>query len=293
MINLNVAHKNFVKKLKNEGRSDSTLLAYGKDIEQLTEYLFKKGINTVDQIELTHLQEFMNKLAKDELTPKSISRKTNSTKTFFKYLHIEGHVKENVAEFLKHPKVDNKAPRILSKVEYRALRDAAKDDLRASAIIEVLLQTGVTISELAEIKIEHIEITEDSSEGSLHIPKKDSRGTRMIPLNKTVIEAIKKYLNQERPKEHKTPHLFITKTGNSLLIRNIRSTIDRFFKLAGVESAKVNDLRHTFVAHHLAQGMNMLHLSRISGHKRISTTEKYLQYIEKPATEEKTELGAL
>ncbi|EKD96509.1 MAG: hypothetical protein ACD_24C00014G0003 [uncultured bacterium] len=69
--------------------------------------------------------------------------------------------------------------------------------------------------------------------------------------------------------------------------------MERYFKLAGVEKAKVNDLRHTFVAHHLSQGTNLLFISKIAGHKRISTTERYLQYIERVEVEEKTELGVL
>ena len=77
------------------------------------------------------------------------------------------------------------------------------------------------------------------------------------------------------------------------MVRNIRSTIDRYFKIAGIENAKVNDLRHTFIAHHLTQGVSILRLSKISGHKRLSTTEKYLQYIEQPSGVERYDLGIL
>jgi len=291
MVKLDVAHKNFIQQLEKQGRSGSTLIAYGKDIEQLVDHLQKKGINLVTDIELNHLEDFMKKLANENYTPKSISRKTNSTKTFFRFLKEAGHIVNNVADFLKHPKVEIKAPRILTKLEYRALRDAARDDSRTFAIIEVLLQTGVTISELADIKILDFQL--DKEAGSLAIPKRGSKEGRNIPLNRAAIEAVKKYLEQERPKVENSKHLFITKTGKPLLVRNIRSTLERYFKLAGVEKAKVNDLRHTFVAHHLSQGTNLLFVSKIAGHKRISTTERYLQYIERTVVEEKTELGVL
>ncbi|OGC69800.1 hypothetical protein A2415_05025 [candidate division WWE3 bacterium RIFOXYC1_FULL_39_7] len=291
MIKIDLAHKKFIEALENEGKSSSTLIAYSKDIEQLTSHLSKSGVNLVTEVELIHLEAFMSKLSEDEYTPKSISRKTNATKTFFKFLHKEGHIKENIAELLKHPKVDIKAPRILSKLEYRALRDAAKDDLRSYAMIEVLLQTGITISELAEIKLEDVTLEEES--GTLFVPKKNNKDARTVPMNKAVVEAIKKYMSEDRPKLEGTKHLFITKTGKSLLIRNIRSTINRYFKLAGVEKAKVNDLRHTFVAHHLSNGVSIIHISKIAGHKRISTTERYLQYIDRNVEEEKTELGIL
>ena len=291
MIKLNEAHTKFIKHLGSEGKSSSTLIAYSKDIEQLINFLEKEGVSGVSEVELTHLENFMKKLAKEEYTPKSISRKTNATKTFFKFLHNTEIITLNTAEFLKHPKIATKEPRILSKLEYRALRDAAKDDLRSYAMIEVLLQTGVTISELADIRLEDIEFTDGT--GKLTVKKKNNRETRVIPLNRAVVDSIRKYIDEERVKIENAVHLFITKTGNSLLVRNIRSTINRYFNLAGVENAKVNDLRHTFVAHHLSMGVNLLHLSKIAGHKRVSTTERYLQYIEREVEDEKTELGIL
>src|SRR3989344_534657 len=291
MTKLDNAHKNFIKHLEGEGRSPSTLVAYGKDIEQLVEYLSKKGVNHIKDIKLEHLEDFMKKLTNESYTAKSVSRKTNSTKTFFKFLQNKGEIEENVSDQLKHPKVEVKAPRILSKMEYRALRDAAKEDIRTSAIIELLLQTGITISELAGIKLEHLDLSKEP--GSLFVPKKNSKDSRTIPLNKAAVEAINRYIEKERPEIDGADHLFITKTGKPLLVRTIRSTIERYYKSAGVESAKVNDLRHTFVAHHLAQGTSLLQVSKIAGHKRISTTERYLQYIEKEVDEEKTELGVL
>jgi site-specific recombinase XerD len=291
MIKLYEAHTKFIDHLGNEGKSESTLVAYSKDIEQLIEFLSKGGVNLITEVELEHLENFMKKLANDEYTPKSISRKTNATKTFFKFLHLGEHIKANTAEYLKHPKIVTKEPRILSKLEYRALRDAARDDIRTYAMLEVLLQTGVTISELSEIKLEQIKF--DNSTGELFVPKKNNKEERTIPLNKAVVDAIRIYIEKERPDIKDAVHLFITKTGNPILVRNIRSTINRYFNIAGVVSAKVNDLRHTFVAHHLSMGVSLLHLSKISGHKRVSTTERYLQYIEREVEQEKTELGVL
>ncbi len=264
-------------------------MAYGKDIQQLTEFLSKNGVNLVHEIQLTHLEKYMGKLAGENYTPKSISRKTNSTKTFFKYLKEKGHVEANVSELLKHPHVDIKAPRILSRLEYGALRDATRGDMRSYAMIEILLQTGVTISELAEIKLENLNIEKEPF--NLFVPKKNHRESRSIPLNKAAVESVKKYIAEKG--DTKTAYLFTTKTGKPLLIRNIRSTIDRYFKASGVEKAKVNDLRHTFVAYHLTQGTSILTVSKIAGHKRVSTTERYLQYIKKVTEEEKTELGVL
>ena len=49
--------------------------------------------------------------------------------------------------------------------------------------------------------------------------------------------------------------------------------------MAGIKDAKVNDLRHTWVFHHLAAGTPLVTISKLAGHKRLSTTEKYLKLI--------------
>ena len=288
MVKLDVAHKKFVKYLEDAGRSSATVIAYQKDIEQLIEHLFKKGVNLVTEIETAHLEEFMKKLSDNDYTAKSISRKTNSTKTFFRFLNSQGYINVNVADQVRHPKIEARAPRILSRLEYGALRDAARTDARTYAIVEILLQTGLRISELAQIKMEDLNL---GGHGSLVIPKRIGHENRVIPLNQAAVDAIEDYLTIRPTKAD--DYLFITKTGRPLLIRNIRATIDRFFKLAEIENAKVNDLRHTFVAHHLAHGTSLLTVSKIAGHKRISTTERYLQYIDVVDEEEKAELGEL
>jgi site-specific recombinase XerD len=291
-MKLETVHKKFIEKLRSEGKSEATVVAYKKDIEQVITFLEKKNVTEVEGMKIEDLRAFMKSLEEKDYAAKSISRKTNAARTFIKYLADEGHLKEDISSQLKHPKFEMSAPRILSKMEYRALRDASRDDTRSYAIIELLLQTGVTISELAGIRLQDIDIKNET--GNLFIPKKNNKDARTIPLNKAAVEAIQKYIEKGRPEvENSSDDLFITKTGNSMLIRNIRSTIDRFFRIAGVENAKVNDLRHTFVANHLQNGVNISWLAKICGHKRESTTEKYLEYIEKPEKFDKTELNIL
>ena len=274
MGTLSDARIQFIDNLKSKSRASATILAYGKDIAQLIEYLEKTGKSDPNTVETPDLQTFMDDLAKNSYTAKSISRKTNSTKTFFKFLRSTGLSSNDPATGLSHPKFENKPPRILTKLEYRALRDAARADTRMIAVIELLLQSGIRIGELAKLRVEDVNLTENS----LHVPLFEDTRERMIPLNKPAAETIAKYL-QIRPKSP-SHALFITKTGRPLLIRNIRTAIDRYFRLAGIKEAKVNDLRHTWVAHQLQSGVPMTMVSKLAGHKRLTTTERYLQFIQ-------------
>lgn len=278
MIPIHEAHKKFIEHLKGQGRSSATVLAYGKDIEQLRDFLIELNKQHVHEINSKDLQAFMAKLSKEGYTPKSISRKTNSTKTFFRFLKVNDYITDDPATLLEHPKFEMKPPRILTKTEYRALRDAARSDVRMSAIIELLLQTGLRIGELAKLKISDVKFGNNGKIGELHIPAGESYPERTVPLNKAAETALKAYLEM-RPKT-KDETLFVTKTGKPLLVRNIRTAIDRYFKLAGIKDAKVNDLRHTFVAHHLMAGTSLVLVSKLAGHKRLATTEKYLNLIQ-------------
>lgn len=277
MIQLNEAHKKFIDHLNEKKRSKSTVLAYGKDIEQLLKHLKELGLDQVHHVKKNDIEKFMKKLTDEGYTSKSISRKTNSTKTFFRYLQINEFISDDPAALVAHPSYETKAPRILSKTEYRALRDSSKNDIRIYTIIELLLQTGIRIGELATLKLDDISFSEDQLTGEIKISEA-GKMNRTIPLNKSSEAALKKYLEIRPQVKEKT--LFITKTGRPLLVRNIRTAIDRYFKLAGIKNAKVNDLRHTFVAHHLKAGANLVLISKLAGHKRISTTEKYLEYIQ-------------
>ncbi len=272
MKKLSEAHKEFIDHLKGKKRASATVLAYGKDIEQLVGFLEELQKADVADVKPEDIKSFLAKLESTGYTQKSLSRKLNSTKTFFRFLKVQEYISDDPATLVDHPKFETKPPRILSPIEYRALRDTARDDARIAAIIEVLLQTGIRIGELANLKTDDIFFSEDSKEGYLFVRPLENRPERTVPLNKAAETALKRYL-EVRPKTTNKA-LFITKTGKPLLVRNIRTAIDRYYKKAGITGAKVNDLRHTWVAHHLTSGASLVLISKVAGHKRLSTTER-------------------
>lgn len=280
MITLLQARERFIDNLKSKNRASATVIAYAKDIEQLVDYIKRQNITMAHETTKAEIENFLAYLSENNYTKKTISRKINAIKTFFKYLKDNDYIEGDPAIFIQHPKLELSAPRILTRLEYRALRDTVKDDIRTKAIVEILLQTGVRVSELANIKIAHIHFSETTQQGSLEVP---GTGTsipgRTIPLNNAVQDALKAFL-AVRPKS-KLDHVLVTKSGNPLLIRNIRATLTRYFNQIGLEDVTVNDLRHTFVAEHLRRGASVLLVSKIAGHKRLSTTENYLKYVER------------
>ena len=270
---LKIAHQKFVEDLKKKGRSVSTILAYENDTRQLVDFLKEKKITQATSVASEMIEEFKNNLFDKGYTAKSVSRKLNSIKTFFRFLRKSGTVKEDPAGKVPHPKFETKAPRILSKMEYRALRDAARNNPRLSAIIELLLQTGMRIGELGRLELS------DVSDKEVKIKAYESHPNRKVPLNQSAKKALERYL-EVRPKT-RAKNVFVTRPGKAFLVRNIRTAIDRYFRLAGIKGAKVNSLRHTFIAHQLQSGAPVTLVQKLVGHKRLSTTEKYLELVEK------------
>ncbi|HLB60020.1 MAG TPA: tyrosine-type recombinase/integrase [Patescibacteria group bacterium] len=260
----------FLAALRSQHKADATIVAYGKDVDQLISFLRAAGKKQISDVAKDDLELFIADLKRQQFTAKTISRKINSIKTLYRFLKEQRLVSVNYAGDLTHPKYELKTPRILNKMEYRALRDVARSDPRTYAIVELFLQTGMRISEVAQLQLSDIQ------DDSMQI------GKRTIPLNPSAKDALVAYL-EIRPKNGENDHVFITKTNRPLLIRNIRTAIDRALKTAGIDNAKVNDLRTTFIAYQLAAGAPLEYISGLVGHKRVSTTERYLGLVkEKP-----------
>ncbi len=270
------AQDSFADSLRQAGKANATVIAYAKDIEQLLGYMEEIGRTGLSEIKSEDIDEFKELLKRQRYTSKSVSRKLNSIKAFFRFMMTSNTLVQNPADSVAHPKFDQSIPRILSRMEYRALRDACRPDLRMAAVVELLLQTGMRISELAALEIQEIDLDHNVAS----VKAQNSRGERKVPLNAAAKRALTEYLAIRPRAREKT--LFLTKTCRPFLVRNIRTALDRYFRLAGIRDAKVNDLRHTFIVEQLKAGTPLVYVSQLVGHKRITTTEKYLQFIEAP-----------
>lgn len=286
-ITLTAARDEFIANLRETKRATATVLAYGKDVEQLITFVAEQHKYEPSVVNEQDIENFKVSLKNEKYTSKSISRKINSIKSFFRFLQLKHYVSDNPATHVSHPRYEVAPPRVLSKLEYRALRDACRDDVRLSSIIEVLLQTGMRIGELANLQIDDV----DLKKKQVNIRAYESRDERMVPLSDAAVKAIESYLAVRPKADDKT--LYLTKTGNPFLVRNIRTAVDRYFRIAGIENAKVNDLRHTFIIHQLRAGTPITYVSKLVGHKRLSTTEKYLKLMEGTVEKENIKLEEL
>ncbi len=270
----------FVDNLKKQNKSNFTVIAYHKDLEQFIGFLSTREKSDIRDVKKEDIDAFIAKLIADNYTKKSASRKLNSIRTFFRFLKSNEIIDHNPSLEVSHPKYIQTAPRTFSKLEYRAIRDVAKEDFRTYAMVEILLQTGIKIGELANIRLV------DVKDGGLHVRAYGKNPKRDVPLNTAVKKAVDAYLkartnikNQGEESDSEA-NLFITRTGKALLIRNIRQIISRCFREVGINDATVNDFRNTFILHQLGSGHSIEQIAKVVGHKRLSSTERFLGLIQ-------------
>jgi len=125
------------------------------------------------------------------------------------------------------------------------------------------------ISEVANLKSKNV------SNSEIRIEAYATQPERTIPLNKPAQDTLDEY-SKSRPKTN-SPYVFVSKNGKPLAVRNIRAAIDRYFNKAEIPDYSVNDLRTTFIVENLKTGADLVMLSQVVGHKRLSTTERYLE----------------
>ena len=258
----------FLQDLKNKGRSGATILAYRADLEQMISYLEEKNKYGVENIKKEDIESFRDWLLAQKYTAKSASRKLNAVKTFFRWLIAKKMILIDPSKDVSHPKLENTNPKFLTQLEYRALRDIVRNDKRIATIVELILQTGLRISEVANLKLQ------DLKENEIIVRAYATQPERSIPLNKSAKNALEHYLI-DHPKE--VDFVFISKNNKPLAIRNIRASVDRYIQKAEIGKFSVNDLRTTFIIENLKRGVDLVTISQAAGHKRLSTTERYLQ----------------
>lgn len=279
----------FKNYLKIKGRSKSTIIAYYKDIKQLEKFVSPKIIQEINKRDLNKFLKYLEK--KKGFSPKTISRKINSIRTFFGFLEIEGKIQTNPSASLNHPKHEDSPPPRLSKIEYKAIRDTARESIRVYTIIELMLQAGLKIGEISRLKLQDLKL--ESTPPHIFIREYATNNSRIIEINEVAYKALKYYLKARQNPKGDKKYLFNTKTGNPMLIRNIRTSIDRVFEKAGVTGKKVNDLRNTFICHQIERGVSLETIAKYVGHKSLVSTENYLKTTERKTPGTLQEIFAL
>ncbi|MDO9575056.1 MAG: tyrosine recombinase XerC [bacterium] len=259
----------FLYSLKNERDvSEHTLRAYRNDLTEFADWLgeFAK-ITNVRRISRRNVRDFLGSLARYGYERSSISRKTSSLKSFFKFLLRENIVNINPAVDIKYPKPKRKLPSFLSIEEMNKLLD---DNLskRDRVIIEVIYGTGMRASEICSLNTKDVDFANET----VRVMGK-GRKERILPLTRKAKDAIRDYLS---PSRNKNTSLLLNKFGKRLSQRSLQRIVGKYIRaVADVTHSSPHTLRHTFATHLLDRGCDLRTVQELLGHSSISTTQIY------------------
>lgn len=261
-----------------------TRVEYGRDLRQFVDFLAGRGVAEVDQIGLRELNGFLAHLEGLGLSGSSRRRKTYTLKSFFNFLEEHRHTRENVAHRLVPPQVESREPRVLSDEEYQRLQLQVRGQHRDAAIIELMLQTGIRLGELAKLTLGDVrlptKITVDPEHtGELRVRQGKGRKDRYIDLNYKVCWALKAYLETRPPVP--SPALFVSKFKRAMTPRGIQKRLEKHLIAAGISEAHPHSLRHTAGTHLIAAGASPRTVQELLGHKSLATTSLYISLARK------------
>lgn len=251
---------------------------YSRDLRELIDYLAICSITDVGLVRLPHLEGYLAELDRRGLQGSSRNRKTHTIKSFFKWLVHHDLLITNPTVHLIPPRAIKKEPRFLSEDEYKRLLRACSHHPRDAAMIEVFLQTGMRLSELANLALRDVElpkrITRDiDSMGSVRVQRKGGK-IEQIPLNYKAWQALATYLKVRPKVEHKG--LFVTKFKTQMTARAVEYMVHKYLVECNIHHASVHTLRHTMATHHVARGTDIKTVQVTLEHASLATTSIYV-----------------
>ena len=271
-----------------KGLSDRTKISYKNDLDVYEEFLKKKHITNVNNISIDDIKDFLKVRSDEETT--TIAHNLTVIKNFHKYLLKEKLIKEDVSEFIERPKLKESLPKALSPEDIDNLLDIKLDtpfDYRNKAMLELMYGCGLRVSELINLEMNDIDITNCL----IRILGKGSK-ERDIPLGEYSIYYLNEYIERR-------PLLLKKKSCNKLFLNNhgLGMTRQGFFKnlKAILEDKGLNPnisphtLRHSFATHLVNRGADLRSVQEMLGHSDISTTKIYTKVSDEKVNEDYNE----
>lgn len=254
-----------------KGLALNTIQSYQRDLQAFLSFIQTGKARALSEISTHDIIEFLSSLQSRHYASASICRALIAIKVFFKFLSRENLIASNVAIHLESPKLWQLIPEILTYEEVEKLLQqhdlSTQEGARNQAILEVLYASGLRVSELCALDINHVD------DISIRVMGKGSK-ERIVPIGQAAVAAIDHYLKFRDGDQCQA--LFLNLRGK----RIDRVSVWKMIKTCG-RQAQVNKnisphtLRHSFATHLLENGADLRVIQEMLGHATISSTERY------------------
>ena len=266
-----------------QGRSDRTIEAYGRDIAQYESYLATAKSNS-RVVKPAVIEKYVGQLRANERAPKSIARQFAAIRMFHRFMLDEGLRTDNPTSFIDGVKVPSGIPKALSEEEVELLLNAVTgvDSLavRDRALLEFLYATGARVSEACGLSMSDV----DMESNVARVFGKGSK-ERIVPFGRHAKEALETWLGaggrpmlcpQQWAKRDHADAVFLGSRGTRLSRQAAWGIVRKYAMLAGIKSElSPHVLRHSCATHMLVHGADLRIVQELLGHASVSTTQVY------------------
>lgn len=257
--------KDFGSFLKKKGYGERTVEEYSRHLQRFFDSLKTTSVTPRGR----DYRRYLDQLRQGGLSPKTISQNILAFKAFSKFLKASGAAATAATNQLNHPLLALRRLRILNGKEIECLRKTVQKDLTTDCLLELLLQTGLTISEAARLRVGQITFVSGPRYGRITLSP-----TRQIPINNRLERILGRYLKSQ---PHRRSNFLFPGRKGHLNIRTIRHKLNTAFHQAGIENFTVNDLRHSFIHHQLKKGVDAGMVAHWVGFKNLATINRFLK----------------
>ena len=272
--------KEFFNFLKNDKKvSNNTLQSYKRDLAQLKEYFSENDIK-YNKVKEEDIKEYLKYLEEQGKKPSTISRMIASIRSFYQYEVKNKKIAQNPTDNVQSPKIEKKAPCILTSEEVELLLEQPKDvdlkGIRDKAMLEFAYATGMRVTEIISLNIEDVDLENGN------VVCKSATRQRIIPLGKMSLTALKEYIEESRNvlvKLDSEKALFVNLNGKRLTRQGFWKIIKYYQEQAQItKDITPHTLRHSFATHLLQNGADLKSIQMMLGHSDISSTQVYMQF---------------
>jgi integrase/recombinase XerC len=210
----------------------------------------------------------------------TVARKLGTLRSFYKFLVKRNKLSSNPLMVIRTPKQEKKLPRYLEYEEVKKLLETPPMDnwlgARDRAILETLYSTGMRVSELVGLNMEDVDFL-----GEVVRVRGKGKKERIAPISSSALQVIQHYIEYRNKRAQSNPNfdskvLFVNKHGKRLSTRSVRRKMDKYLKMAGLDTGiSPHTLRHSFATHMLNKGADLRSVQELLGHQSLSTTQIY------------------
>jgi integrase/recombinase XerD len=252
--------------------ADRTRVEYQNDLEAFIRFLEQSGINHVRELGIPIVERFGAVLEQKGFASFTRKRKIVAVRSFLAFFFQEGYIDSNIAKKVILPFTENKTPFVLTQAECDRLRKSCTTNPRDAAIIELLLQTGITLTELVRLTVDDIQLG-DKDQGVMRIIGSRGKTERMIPLNTKASMALYNYLRRREQSENSI--LFLNRFDEPLRESGVQKMLRKYLIGSKIRGASIHTLRHTFGAQHIAKGTDPKTIQDVMGLKDARSISIY------------------